>query len=300
MTLNYIDNKDLYPSRKGKPPKIYDRIDPVVYSNDSESPISSQLIKKYKKNGYLKIDNFFSPEEITSYQKELEYLLKADYVVDKEKIIREPNSHEIRSIFQIHQISKVYKKLSKHKDLLSLVKFLLNDNIYIFQSRLNFKPGFRGKEFYWHSDFETWHVEDGMPSMRAVSISIPLTTNTYENGPLMFIPGSHKKFISCQGFTPINHFRRSLKQQNFGVPDDLHLSELINQNGIESMICEPGCLILFDCNTIHGSNSNISSFSRSNIFIVYNSIKNKVSQPYSGQSPRPEYICTRKKIEPII
>src|SRR3546814_10756649 len=47
-------------------------------------------------------------------------------------------------------------------------------------SRLNYKPGFKGKEFYWHSDFETWHVEDGMPQMRALSMSILLAENRSE------------------------------------------------------------------------------------------------------------------------
>lgn len=61
--------------------------------------------------------------------------------------------------------------------LLDIAQFLLDDEVYIHQSRLNYKPGFRGKEFYWHSDFETWHVEDGMPRLRALSISITLTEN---------------------------------------------------------------------------------------------------------------------------
>ena len=38
-------------------------------------------------------------------------------------------------------------------------------------------PGFTGSGFSWHSDFETWHAEDGMPSIRTVSCSIPLMEN---------------------------------------------------------------------------------------------------------------------------
>src|SRR3546814_19786785 len=87
------------------------------------------------------------------------------------------------------------------------------------QSRLNYKPGFVGKEFYWHSDFETWHVEDGMPQMRALSMSILLAPNTVLNGPLMIIPGSHRKYLTCVGETPEDHYRSSLKKQEYGVPD---------------------------------------------------------------------------------
>src|SRR3546814_3200003 len=58
------------------------------------------------------------------------------------------------------------RRLAADERLAGVARFLLDDTVYIHQSRLNYKPGFQGKEFYWHSDFETWHVEDGMPRMR--------------------------------------------------------------------------------------------------------------------------------------
>ncbi len=91
--------------------------------------------------------------------------------------------------------------------------------MYIHQSRINYKSGFRGREFYWHSDFETWHVEDGLPAMRTLSCSVSLTPNTEHNGPLMVIPGSHRKYVACIGETPENHNLKSLRMQEYGVPD---------------------------------------------------------------------------------
>src|SRR3546814_6672767 len=95
----------------------------------------------------------------------------------------------------------------------TLFRSLLDSDVYVHQSRINLKPGFRGKEFYWHSDFETWHTEDGMPSMRAVSCSVLLTPNHSWNGPLLTIAGSHKWFVSCVGETPANHHEVSLRRQ---------------------------------------------------------------------------------------
>src|SRR3546814_18361378 len=89
-----------------------------------------------------------------------------------------------------------------------------SDLVYIHQSRLNYKPGFKGKEFYWHSDFETWHVEDGMPRMRALSMSVLLAENTTHNGPLMLIPGSHQTYLTCVGETPDAHYLSSLKRRS--------------------------------------------------------------------------------------
>ncbi len=66
------------------------------------------------------------------------------------------------------------------------------------------EPGFKGKGFNWHSDFETWHSEDGMPRMRCLSCSIVMTDNNEFNGPLMLIPSSQKYFIPCVGRTPVH------------------------------------------------------------------------------------------------
>ncbi len=131
-------------------------------------------------------------------------------------IIREPESDEVRSVFAIHHINAVFKELSRHPRLLAIVEYILGSQPYIHQSRINFKPGFTGKEFYWHSDFETWHVEDGMPRMRALGCSIALEDNFHFTGPLMVIPGSHKHFVACVGETPENHFKQSLESSSTG------------------------------------------------------------------------------------
>jgi len=169
----------------------------------------------------------------------------------------------------------------------------------VHQSRLNYKPGFRGKEFYWHSDFETWHVEDGMPRMRALSVSISLTDNTPLNGPLMLIPGSHHHYVRCVGETPEEHFRRSLRKQEYGVPDDALLCKLYEKSGAEAVTGPAGTTVFFDCNTMHGSNGNITPLPRSNVFIVYNSVSNALEAPFGPAKPRPSFLAEREHLAPI-
>ncbi len=149
-------------------------------------------------------------------------------------VIREPGSDEVRSIFQIQSLSEAFAKLILGGRLAEIARFLLGDEIYVHQSRLNYKPGFMGKEFYWHSDFETWHVEDGMPRTRALSMSIALTENNEVNGPLMVMPGSHMEFLACVGETPDDHYKTSLQKQEYGVPDHNQLADLARRGGIRS------------------------------------------------------------------
>src|SRR5690606_34261537 len=126
-----------------------------------------------------------------------------------------------------------------------------------------------------------------------LSCSIALEDNTFFNGALMVIPGSHQWYVSCVGETPDNHFVESLRRQEYGVPDQQSLTKLVQQNGIEMPVGKAGSVLLFDCNLMHGSSSNISPFPRSNAFFVYNSVENRLEEPFSSKSARPSYIATR-------
>ena len=167
-------------------------------------------------------------------------------------------------------------------------------DVYVHQSRVNLKPGFRGKEFYWHSDFETWHIEDGMPRMRALSISISLTENEAWNGSLMVVPGSHRRFVGCAGETPEDHYQQSLRAQEYGVPSDEALTRLVAEGGIAPVTGQPGSAVMFDCNAMHGSNGNITPFARRNVFLVYNSVENALVEPFAAPGRAgPEFIASR-------
>ena len=104
----------------------------------------------------------------------------------------------------------------------------------------------------------------------------------------------------CEGETPKNHFKSSLRKQEYGVPSDHCLSQLTDQGGIVTATGKPGSVVVFDCNTMHGSNGNITPYPRSNAFFVYNAISNRVVAPFCDQPPRPEYICARETIDPVI
>jgi ectoine hydroxylase len=292
--------RDPYESRRGRTPEIGRRLDPVVHAGKADrGPLTRAQITHYDHTGYLEIDNLFSATELRTLQAELDRLRAAPDGIDRATLITEPGGDELRSIFAIHEQSTLFARLASDERLANIARYLLGDEVYIHQSRLNYKPGFFGKEFYWHSDFETWHIEDGMPRMRALSMSLALTENTPYNGPLMVIPGSHRHYARCVGETPDDHYKQSLRKQEYGVPDPGSLQKLYEEGGIVAPTGSAGKLVLFDCNLMHGSNSNISPLPRSNVFLVYNAVDNRLATPFGGKPPRPEFIATRKTFKPI-
>ena len=240
-----------------------------------------------------------TPEEIDELRRELATLVASETPARAEETITEPESDTVRSIFRIHALSPRFERLARDPRLLDVARQILGSEVYLHQSRVNLKPGFEGKEFYWHSDFETWHVEDGMPQMRAVSVSVALTDNYPFNGPLMLMPGSHRTYVHCVGETPSDHYKQSLKRQEYGVPDHDSLEQLAREGGIVMPTGAAGTAVFFDCNTMHGSNSNISPFPRTNVFFVYNSVDNRLVDPFCGHPPRPEHIATRRDVVPL-
>jgi len=282
---------DFYPTRVNSESKIIPRTDPVIYS-DSFSDLSKEQVAFFEKNGFLIFENLFSSDEIKKLFDELTTISLDESKKSLPQFILEETEKDVRSIFEIHKISDIYNRLCCDKRISNVARQLLGSDVYIHQSRVNLKPGFDGKEFYWHSDFETWHSEDGMPNMRAISCSIGLTQNYEFNGPLMVIPGSHKKFVSCSGTTPSDHYKQSLKRQEIGTPSKQFLEQMVLDEGIVSAKGGPGTVIFFDCNIMHGSNGNITPYPRSNVFFVFNSIYNKLVEPFCGLKPRPEYIAS--------
>lgn len=294
---------DFYPTRLERPTKSFERQDPVVHSSGSDrsdGPLSETELAQYERDGFLVFDSFLDQATVRRFREDLRGYEDDESILRSEGTITEPGKQEIRSIFGIHELSDRFDRLTRDPRILAMVRQLLGSEAYIHQSRINFKPGFHGKGFDWHSDFETWHAEDGMPRMRAVSFSIALTDNTPFNGPLMLIPGSHKTFVPCVGRTPEDNYQSSLKKQELGVPNKRDLAAMADDYGIKAPTGPAGSLIIFECNTLHASNANMSPWPRSNLFFVYNSVENQLQAPFCGNKPRPDFLGNRNSTEALV
>lgn len=256
-------------------------------------PATVGELSAHEARGFHIVENLLSPAEVQTYWQELEKLTGDPGTRHDERTIVEPESNEVRSIFEVHRVSDLVAELARDPRLLDRARQILGSEVYVHQSRINYMPAFRGGGFYWHSDFETWHAEDGMPTPRAVSASIALSDNFPFNGGLMLIPGSHQAYVSCAGRTPEENYRQSLKRQDVGVPSEDDITKLAYEHGIEQFTGPAGSTLWFDSNMLHGSGNNITPYPRSNIFLVFNSVENTPGEPYAAPARRPEFVAGR-------
>ena len=292
MTMTRAAQTDNYPTRTVQRTELIERVDPTVWSTDP-GPMDSAELAAHDADGYTIIPDLLSPAEVQTFWQELGRLSSDPELVADERTIVEKQSQQVRSIFEVHLISDLIAELVRDPRILDRARQILGSDVYVHQSRVNYMPGFAGKGFYWHSDFETWHAEDGMPSPRAVSISLALTDNYPFNGGLMVMPGSHRTFVRCVGETPENHYQQSLREQEIGVPSQDDLTTLAMGRGIDQFTGPAGSALMFDSNIMHGSGNNITPYPRSNIFVVFNSVENPLVEPFAAAAPRPTFVASR-------
>ncbi|MBC8092672.1 MAG: ectoine hydroxylase [Pseudonocardia sp.] len=283
---------DRYPTRIADRPLLIDRAEPTVWSADPGF-LSADELATHERDGFVTVPQLLTRDEVADYAAELDRLATDPAVKADERTIVEKSSQQVRSIFEVHALSEKIAGLIADERVVGRARQILGSEVYVHQSRINYKPGFGGAGFYWHSDFETWHAEDGMPAPRAVSISISLTENFAHNGCLMIMPGSHRTFVACVGETPADHYKESLREQEIGTPDPESLTSLADRHGIAMLTGAAGSATVFDSNCMHGSGSNITPYPRSNIFVVFNSVENGLVAPFAAEAPRPAHVAAR-------
>jgi ectoine hydroxylase len=153
--------------------------------------LSPEQRAAFDADGYLFFPGLFAPDEVAP----LTAAVPALYARREAYNVREKGSDAVRTNFAAHLYSEPFARLARHPRMINPVQDLLNEALYMHQFKINGKMAFEGDVWQWHQDYGTWKNDDLMPTHRAMNIAIFLDDVNEYNGPLMFIPGSHKKGV---------------------------------------------------------------------------------------------------------
>src|SRR5881296_4074309 len=145
-------------------------------------------LEQFEGDGYLFFPSQFSAAEIKVLTDEVPRL----YAQRRPENVREKGSDAVRTNFAAHLYSKPFAKLARHPRMVKPVMQIFGEPVYMHQFKINGKMAFDGDLWQWHQDYGTWRNDDLMPEARAMNVAIFLDEVNEFNGPLMFIPGSHK------------------------------------------------------------------------------------------------------------
>jgi ectoine hydroxylase len=142
----------------------------------SFSKETQEQLKQWPDNGYLILKNCFEPEEIDAINAEIDSLL------EQKKVRFRYNNRKI--MFSMYA-SRLIQRAATDKRITDVMKFILQMPVVAFQN-INF---FKGSEQKAHSD--SIHMTTFPPGY-LIAAWIALEDIDSTNGPLFYLPGSHK------------------------------------------------------------------------------------------------------------
>jgi ectoine hydroxylase len=239
--------------------------------------------EQFERDGYLFFPGHFTPDETRRLTDEVPRL----YEVRAPWNVREKGRDAVRTNFAAHMVSPVFARLARHPRMLGPVEELFGEQLYMHQFKINGKMAFEGDVWQWHQDYGTWKNDDLMPTERAMNVAIFLDDVDEFNGPLMFIPGSHRKGVLDAGHD------LSTTSYPLWTLDNEQVSQLVaraggRRGGIVSPKGPAGSMLMFHSCLVHASSSNLSPWNRVSVYLSLCAVSNHIRR-----FKRPEYIAHR-------
>ena len=240
--------------------------------------LTTDQLERFHRDGFLVIEGLFGRDETVRLRARLPTLFAEDTPAN----IREKASGEVRTAMRLHERDAFFEALVRDPRLVGPALQLSGEPVYVQQVKVNVKGAFSGEVWQWHYDFATHHSEDGVPLPRALNLHVFLDDVTEFNGPLYFIPGSHR-----HGPAPATLDTETTSYPLWVVAPEC-VADLVEREGIVSATgCAGTALIFGDC-LVHASPNNMSPWDRPIFSVIYNPVSNALNR-----HRRPDYIHHR-------
>ncbi len=248
--------------------------------------LNERQIADFDDQGYLLLPGVFDPAEVAVLRAEVPGI----FAQERDEVWREKDGKAVRTAFAAHTYNEAFRRLAAHPRMVEPVMQVLDGPVYVHQFKINGKAAFDGDVWQWHQDYGTWARDDLMPEARAMNIAVFLDEVTEFNGPLMFIPGSHKS-----GTFEAGHDLATTSYPLWTL-DKATITRLAEEGGIVAPKGPAGSLLMFYSTLVHASPPNISPWGRTIVYVSLCHVENHIRQ-----FKRPEWIAHRDftPIEPL-
>lgn len=230
--------------------------------------LTDEQLTDYQRDGLVFFPGLFDAAEIAALKAEQARI----FTLDLASHLRAA-SGEFLGTTAMDRVSPLYARLLRDRRLLGIAEQLLGPQLYCHQYKVILKEPFGKLNLPWHQDYGPWYHHDGMPAPLAVSIGIFLDEVTEFNGPITYIPGSHRpglieyELLEVPGTTPIP-----------SLPDAT-VTRLAAATGLVAPHGPPGSVTIFDCCLAHASGPNLSPYQRHLIYLSYTPVSNAIQRP---------------------
>lgn len=213
--------------------------------------LSQQEIDTYRQKGYLVPDYRLPGALLDRMLAAYERLLRDNAELGSDFLLgphlETPGAQGVRG-------SGEWLEFATTPDLMDMAAQLIGEDIILWGTTIFGKPARQGKGTPWHQDGDYYPIRP----LETMTIWIALDDVTPDNGPMRFIPGSHK------GRVQYSHHREERDDYTiFDVCDAEHFDE----SEAEDLVIRAGQVSYHDVYMIHGSKPNLTDRRRA-AFVV--------------------------------
>lgn len=156
--------------------------------------LTRDQIETYHRDGFIILPDVLDPALIAELRAVTDAIVAGarkvtahDEVYDLEPS-HSPGDPRVRRIKKPHRVHPVFDRVMRHEAILSVLRPLIGPAIRFDESKLNMKSPEYGSAVEWHQDWAFYpHTNDDL-----CAVGVMMDDCGPENGPLLFIPGSHK------------------------------------------------------------------------------------------------------------
>ena len=225
-------------------------------------------LDRFHQDGFLVLPDLFSPAGVEALRARMPGLFAQSHPAN----IHEKDSGEVRTAMGLHLRDSLFAELVRDPRLVEPAVQILGEPVYIQQVKVNVKAAFSGEPWQWHYDFATHHSEDGVPRPLALNLHVFLDDVMEFNGPLYFIPGSHRREA------PTAMLDIESTSYPLWVVDREAVSQAVVEGGMVSATGSAGTGLIFADTLLHASPSNISPWDRMIFSLILNPVSNALTR----------------------
>jgi non-haem Fe2+, alpha-ketoglutarate-dependent halogenase len=213
------------------------------------------LKSEFFNRGYLSSIDILNKEEAKQISTEYHNFLNQKNITQTEIV-----EHKSKT----HLYFEWANKIIRNDKILSIVKKILGENLYCWNSLIFFKSPKSKKFVSMHQDQNYW----GIKHDKAITVSLALTNSNTENGCLKILPFSHKTKFLHEDYESRNNMLA--RGQSVNLNKEL-------ENELVDIELKAGQCCIFHGNIVHGSGINNSSSPRFLYAMRFLTTDNKVN-----------------------
>jgi ectoine hydroxylase len=228
--------------------------------------LDGDQLTAFHNDGLIALPALFSQEEVDAITARLPKLFGERCPEN----FRERSSDVVRTAMGLHLRDPLFARLVRDpRFVVAAQQILGDDDLYVMQVKVNAKEAFTGEQWQWHYDFATHHREDGVPDPLALNLHIFLDEVTEFNGPLIFIPQSHR-----DGPAPTALDTATTSYPLWTVAPEV-VRPLAARGGLYCPKGPPGTVLIFGDTMLHSSPPNMSPWDRRIFSLILNPVRNR-------------------------